>query len=465
MSTPDPDRPYDVLVIGAGPAGTAAAVRAAELGARVAVVEGRRTGGTCVNTGCVPTRVLAKTARFLREIRTAGAYGIDVADYSVSWPRTVAKVREVVDKVHDAKADPERLARAGAELFLEGRARFVDPHTVELADSGRRLRADQVVLCVGGRSRRLPVPGAGLAHVPEQVLDLPDVPRRVAVVGAGNTGAQLVTVFSAFGAEVSLLDVAPDILPGQDASIAEVVRASFDADGVDVRTGIETVTGLERHEDGIRLGWRDRDGENSRAVDVVVMSTGWPADTEGLGLDAAGVETDGSAVPVDEYLRTNVEHVYAAGDANQQAMLVQAAHVEAEAAARNAVLGPTARAPHHLMPSGGFTDPDYAGVGLTEQAARERDREVVVATVRYADVERPIIDDREEGFLKLVADRRREVLLGAHAAGEAAVEVIQSVTTAMAAGADVATLTRVEFAYPTYSAVIGEAARALLARP
>ncbi len=458
------DRPtaYEVLVIGAGPAGTAAAVRAAELGASVAVVEGDRTGGTCVNTGCVPTRVLAKAARFLRDVRSASSYGIDVGEAVVDWGRTVARVRQVIDEVQTAKDDPGRLSDLGVELFLEGRARFVDPHTVELADSGRRLRADTVILCVGGRSRRLPVPGAELAYVPEGILDLSEVPARLAVVGAGNTGAQLVTNFSAFGSQVALLEVAPRILMSTDEDIARVVHASFEDDGVRVRTGIETVTGLERVDGGaVRLGWVDDDGEHHEEFDAVIMSTGWPAATEGLGLEAAGVRTAGPAIPVDAYLRTNVPHIYAAGDANQQAMLVQAAHVEAEAAAKHAVLGATRRSDHVLLPSGGFTDPDYAGVGLTEARAREQDPGVVVATVRYAEMERPLIDGRDEGFLKLISDRRREVVLGAHAAGESAVEVIQAVTTAMAAGVHVSTLGTVEFAYPTYSAIIGEAARRL----
>jgi len=141
---------------------------------------------------------------------------------------------------------------------------------------------------------------------------------------------------------------------------------------------------------------------------------------------------------------------------------VQAAQFEGEAAAENAVLGASVRAPHRLLPAGGFTDPDYAGVGLTEEQARDRDPACVVATVRFADLDRAVIDDRERGFLMLIADRRRELILGAHAVGENAVEVIQSVTTAMAAGIDVATLAGVRFAYPTYSAVIGMAARALL---
>ena len=456
---------YDVLVIGAGPAGTAAALRAAELGAAVAVVEDRRTGGTCVNTGCVPTRVLAKTARLMREVRTADAYGITVTQETVDWRTTVARVRSTVDRVLAAKDDPGRLAAAGVDLLLEGRARFVGPHEVELAGTGRRLRADSVVICVGGHSRRLPVPGAELATVPEHVLDLPEVPRRLAVIGAGNTGAQLVTVFSSFGSQVTLLEVAPRVLAQADAAVSADIERAFTEQGVRVVTAVETVVSLARTDLGIALTWRHGDEDHVGTFDVVVMATGWPASIEDLGLEAAGVRAERGRIPVDEYLRTNVGHIYAAGDANGQAMLVQAAGSEAEAAARNAVLGPTRRASHHLLPAGGFTDPDYADVGLTEDEARERDPGCLVAHVPYAGMERAIIDDRAQGFLKLIADRRRELLLGAHAVGESAVEVIQAVTTAMAAGVDVATLAKVEFAYPTYTAVIGVAARQLLAQP
>nr|WP_297428029.1 NAD(P)/FAD-dependent oxidoreductase [uncultured Actinotalea sp.] len=473
---------YDVLVIGAGPSGTTAALRAAELGARVAVVESGRAGGTCVNTGCVPTRVLAKTARLVREVRTAGDFGITVDEPGIDWPATAARVRSTVDRVREAKHDEDRFAAAGVDV-LRGRARFVSAHEVEIRPSGapdgdpapdggsapdgaaRRVRAESVILCVGGHSRRLPVPGAELATMPEEVLDLPAVPGRVAVVGAGNTGAQLVTIFNAFGSEVTLLEVAPRILAPSDPDVSDHVARAFREQGVHVGTGIETVERLERTDDGIRLVWRADGGTRDVVVDAVVLATGWPAALEDLDLEAAGVRTDKGRIPVDEYLASNVGHIYVAGDANGMAMLVQAANSEGEAAARNAVLGTTVRAPHRLLPAGGFTDPDYADVGLTEPEARERDEHCVVALVEYASLERPVIDDRTRGFLKLIADRRREYLLGAHAVGENAVEVIQAVTTAMAAGVDVATLAQVEFAYPTYSAAIGVAARRLLEAP
>lgn len=465
-STPDPTTDaadgYDVAVIGAGPAGTAAALRAAELGARVVVLEAGRVGGTCVNTGCVPTRVLAKTARLMRETRSADDYGIVVDEPRVDWSAVVARVHERVDAVRSIKREAERFAEAGVDLVHEGRARFADEHTLVL-DSGRRIRAESILVCVGGHSRRLPIPGAELATVPEDVLSLTELPGRVAVIGAGNTGAQLVTVFRSFGAEVTLLDVAPRVLMASDAAISRAIADALTRNGVDVRTGIDTVERLDRQDDGsIRLTWRQDDAGRSVDVDVVVMATGWPADVEDLGLSNAGVEVERSAIPVDRYFRTIVPHILAIGDANGRDMLVQAAQFEGEAAAENAVLGANRRTPHHLLPAGGFTDPDYAGVGLTEEQARDRDPACVVATVRFADLDRAVIDDRENGFLMLIADRRRELVLGAHAVGENAVEVIQSVTTAMAAGIDVSTLAGVRFAYPTYSAVIGNAARALL---
>ena len=454
---------FDVVVIGAGPAGTAAALRAAELGASVAVCESDRLGGTCVNTGCVPTRVLAKTARLMREIRTAAAYGISVSERPLDWSTTVARVRQTVDRVRSIKSEATRFADAGVELILEGRARFLDASTLKM-ESGRRVTADAVLVCVGGHSRRLPVPGAELATVPEHVLDLPSVPVRLAVIGGGNTGAQLVTVFRSFGSAVTLLDVADRVLATSDESVSHAVADAFVEQGVVLRLGIDGIDGLHCASDGsIMLTWRENGQDISSSFDAVIMATGWPADIGDLGLENAGVVTSRASVPVDAYFRSSVPHIFAVGDANGRDMLVQAAQFEGEAAAENAVLDANRRIPHHLLPAGGFTDPDYAGVGLTEIDAQRRDELCVVTVVPYSLLDRAVIDDRQRGFLKLIADRRRELILGAHAVGENAVEVIQSVTTAMAAGIDVATLANVRFAYPTYSAVIGIAARALLA--
>lgn len=458
----DIDR-YDVVVIGAGPGGTAAALRAADLGARVVVLEAARLGGTCVNSGCVPTRVLARAARLIRDARSAHEHGVVVGDVSLDWRVTVDRVHARVDEVRAMKAEAERFAAAGVDLVQEGRARFVDQHTVEL-DSGRRIAGDSILVCVGGHAKRLPIPGAELAVLPDEVLDLPALPDRVAVIGGGNTGAQLATVLAAFGAHVTLLDLAPRILMPSDADISAEIARSFVERGVDVRCGIDGVSRLSRSGSGaIDLVLVEDGEERTLEVDGVIMATGWPADVADLGLEHAGLQVERGAIPADDYLRTAVPHIFAVGDANGRDMLVQAAQFEGEAAAENAVLGASVRAPHRLLPAGGFTDPDYAGVGFTEAEARERDAQCVVATVHYDAVDRAVIDDRDAGFLKLVVDRSRSTVLGAHAVGESAVEVVQALTTAMAAGVRVQTLAEVRFAYPTYSAIIGMAARAVLA--
>jgi pyruvate/2-oxoglutarate dehydrogenase complex dihydrolipoamide dehydrogenase (E3) component len=453
------DYAFDVLVIGGGPAGMAAATRAAELGARTAVVERSALGGTCVNSGCVPTRVLAKTARLFREVRTAYDYGIVVDEPSVDWDKTVRRVRATVARVLEAKGYGPTMERLSIEL-IEGDAELTGEHSVMVA--GREVTAASIILCIGGSGRRLPIEGADHAVLPHEVLDLEKLPGTVAIIGGGHTGAQMTTIFDALGAQVLLLDLAPRILMTEDDDVAASVTAGFTGKGVQVETAIGGIDSIRPEDGGLNLTWQ-RDGEpRSQSVDAVIMAAGWPANLAGLGLDAAGVTTARSFIPVDEYLRSNVPHIFVAGDANGSSMLVQAAVFEGETAAENAVLGATRTTPHHLLPEGGFTDPDYAGVGLTETKARERDAECHAVTVPYAAVERPIIDDREQGFLKLVVDRRRELILGAHAVGENAVEVITAIASAMAAGTDLATLARVKFAYPTYSAVIGHAARAAL---
>lgn len=452
---------YDVIVVGAGPAGSMAAMHALDLGARVAVVDKQRTGGTCTNTGCVPTRVLAKTARLLRDIRGADAYGIQVSDPTVIWPQTLARVKQVITDVQGNKAVPDKIRAAGGELFLEGAASFVSPHEIQLADSQRTLRADSIILCIGGHSRRLPIPGIEHVLYPEDILELESLPRSVAIVGSGYTGVQLVTVMNAFGAEVTLLEMLPNVLPSADQAVGEVLRAGFEQRGVRVVTGIKGVERIERAGDERRLIYTSDDQQHTVVCEAVFLCAGWPASIEGLGLERAGVASERGYITTNRYLQTNVPHIYVAGDANGQGMLVQGAHFEAYVAAENAVRGPSLEFEHGLLPNGGFTDPDHAGVGLTEAQAHEQKLDVAVAVAQYADLDRAIIDNQTAGFLKLIVDRQSELVIGAHAAGENAVEVIQAVATAMAADAKVSTLAGVELAYPTYTALIGAAASQL----
>ena len=453
---------HEVLVIGAGPAGMAAALHAGSLGARVAVVERDLTGGTCTNTGCVPTRVLAITARLLRDIRGASAYGIEVSQPSLTWSRTTERVRRVIEDINANKRFLERLQEVNGEIFFEGSACFTSPNSVRLSDSGRELEADRIIVCVGGKARRPPIPGVELCITPEELIEQPSLPRSVVIVGSGYTGVQVTTILNAFGSDVTLLETAPTILPIADTDVSRALRASFERQGVRVMTGVERVDQIESSGDrSRRLSFTHGGQLQEIECEAVILCVGWPAALEGLGLEKIGVELERGFIKVDEYLRTNLPQIFVAGDANGRDMLVQGAEFEARTAAENAVRGPSTTFDRSLLPSGGFTDPDHAGVGVTEARARQDGLDCLIAVAEYAQLDRAIIDNRTAGFLKLIADRHTDLILGAHAAGEHAVELIQAVAMVMAAHGTASSLIGVRLAYPTYSAIIGEAARRL----
>jgi pyruvate/2-oxoglutarate dehydrogenase complex dihydrolipoamide dehydrogenase (E3) component len=453
-----------LIVIGGGPAGVTAALRASELGATVTLIEGGALGGVCTNDGCVPTRVLAQAARLARNPRQFADYGLTPVAPQVDFRRLLDKAQEVVYTMHEKKQLLSHLAEAGVETCVDrGPAHFIDAHTVELGD-GVRLTADKFILCAGGRARKLPIPGAEHTLTHSDVWSLRALPAKVAIIGAAATGCQLASIFNTFGVEVHLLDLAPHILPGEDAAVSTQITTAFARRGLHVYAGIGGVKSVERTAAGLVLTYFADDAEQQVYVDAVIQAVGWPGNADRLNLAAAGVAVERSYVVVDDYLRTTTPHIFAAGDINGRMMLVQSASHEARIAAENAVLGPTQRTDHQIVPHGGFTDPEYASVGLTEEAARTR-HQVVVAEVAYADLDRAVIDGRTEGMCKLIVDADDGSLLGAHVVGEQALEIVHIVAAGMASGMTAAQLAALEIAYPTYTAVLGLAARRVLAEP
>jgi pyruvate/2-oxoglutarate dehydrogenase complex dihydrolipoamide dehydrogenase (E3) component len=457
VASPSTDT-LDVLVVGGGPAGVIASLRAARLGARTALITRDEFGGMAANDGPVPVRTLAHAARLTREARQLPRYGIAAVEPTLDYVRLLARVDEVTEDVRKHSLLRDDLAAAGVAVHEgAGPARFIDPHTLESED-GTRLRADKIILCTGGTSRPLPVEGVELTATHSDAWHLSAAPASLLVIGAGATGVQVASIFNAFGSHVTLVEVAPRILMSEDEDVSKVVSAGLAGSGVQVVEGAGAIERFERCAAGVRLVYSATGTAHSLEATIAVIAAGWVAATKELNLEGAGVRTDQRGyIEVDGGLRTAAPHIFAAGDAIGRAMVVHEAVRDGLAAANNAVLGTTTSLPTDVSPIGSFTDPEYASVGLTEAAARKA-HDVAVATVPFASLPRPIIDGRTAGFCKVIADRRSHRILGCHIVGERAVELAQVAATAMAAEMRVEQLALVPYSFPTYANALGRAA-------
>ena len=449
---------FDVIVLGAGPAGVLAALRAAELGARTALVTTAEFGGMAANDGPVPVRALAFAAQLMRDARELPRYGITVSEPVLRYDQLLARVREIVNDVSTHSTLRERIDALGVTVYEHvGAARFIGPHAIE-TESGLRLEAPKFIVCTGGVSRRLSIPGFEFTHTHSEAWKLTGVPPSMLVVGGGNTGVQIAAMFHAFGSEVQLFERGPRILPSADETIAAAVTAGLRESGVVVRERFGAITSFEKTPTGVRMNFHDGRRDQSAEAALVVVAAGWVADTARMNLDAAGVELDPrGSVKVDRFLRTAAAHIFAAGDVTGRLMLVPGAIEDGFVAATNAIRGPTLPLPGRVTPSGSFTHPEYAEVGLTEGKARET-HDVVTTLVPFEAAVRPIIEGRTFGFCKLVADRGSCRILGCHVVGERAVEIAQLAAVAIAADMRVDHLARVAVSFPTYAEVLVHAA-------
>jgi pyruvate/2-oxoglutarate dehydrogenase complex dihydrolipoamide dehydrogenase (E3) component len=448
----------DIVIIGAGPAGLVASLRAAELGARTVLVTRGEVGGMAANDGPIPVRTLAQAARLLREARQLGQYGISVSEPILDYPRLLARTREVVEQVREHSTRREQLEKMGVTIHDKaGTARFIDQHTIE-TERGLRLRADKIILSAGGTSRRLPIPGFEWTATHSDAWSLTAVPPSMIVVGAGATGVQVASIFQAFGSQVQLFQAGPRILPTEDEDVSAVMATAFREAGMIVRENFGAIESFEKTPGGVRMFFTKDGARDSAEAAIAVVAVGWVADTAGLNLAAAGVETNARGyVQVNEYLQTSTPNIFAAGDITGRLMLVPQAVHDGFVAATNAAQGAKTTLGEQVSPLGSFTEPEYAQVGITEAKARET-QDAVVARVNFDETARTIVDGRTTGFCKLIADRKTGKILGCHVVGERAVEIAQVVAIAMAGGLPVDKMAMVPLSFPTYAGILARSA-------
>ena len=456
---PQPADRYNLVVIGAGPAGMVAAHAAAALGAKVALIERELLGGDCLNIGCVPSKTIVRTSRLYAEMRSAEHYGAQIpADIRVDFAAVMQRMRRVRARI--SRVDSiERLSAAGVDVFF-GEARFTA--TDALTVDGARLRFRKAMIATGARPDTPSIPGlveAGFL-TNENVFDLTELPRRLLVIGGGPLGCELAQVFCRFGAKTTIAQDMPLFLPKEERDAAQILSEAFARDGIEVRLNTQAVR--VRVEDGQKLvDLVSDDYKSTVAVDAILTGTGRLPNVEGLNLEAAGVECDAiTGVRVNDFLQTSNPRIYAAGDACLEHKFTHTADASARIVVQNALFLGRQRLSALTIPWCTYTDPEIAHVGLYVRQARDQNIPVKTFTIPMHDVDRAIADGEETGFAKVHVKERTDRILGATVVASHAGDMINEITLAMVAGIGLRTLARVIHAYPTQAEAIRQAADA-----
>lgn len=460
-----PRDPYDLIVVGGGPAGYVGAIRAAQLGLKTALVEREKLGGTCLHVGCIPTKVLLHTAELLEEMRAGAEMGIHASEVRLDYAQLLRRKDRVVTTNFRGV---EFLMRKHGIAVFPGDGALLGPTRVRVAAvDGSEVSLDgrHILLATGSRPRSLP----GVTIDNQRILDnagalrLPAVPRSLAILGAGAVGTEFASLFAAFGTAVTLIEMMPTILPMEDEEVAAVVAKELGRRGVALRTGT-AVTGVTPTADGLRIALRAGPAEDAVDAEFALVAIGRAPVTEGLGLDAVGLAVERTGIPVDEQMRTAVPSISAAGDVIGGLLLAHVAYAEATVAVEAIAGQAPPRVDPLLMPRATYSIPQIASCGLTEREARERGHDVGVGRLPFTANARAAILGRREGLVKIVTDRTLGEILGIHMVGPDVTELLPETVLGKALEATVLEIGQTVHAHPTLSEAVKEAALAALGR-
>ena len=454
---------FDVVVLGGGPGGYAAALYGAAAGLNIAMVEEFRVGGTCLHKGCIPAKELLQTAEVLRTVRDAKEFGVDVGEPTLDLATSLARKQTVVDRLTKGL---ESLLKGRKVTVVPGTGTVVDAtaHHVKVSD-GTELTGDALILATGSATRSIPgfdFDGERILSS-DHVLTMDRVPGRVAIIGGGAIGCEFASYLADVGSEVTVLEALPSILPGVDKQVADVVARSFKKRHITVETGI-TVTGYDAGET-LTLHAHRGDETGDLEVDAIIVSVGRRPRSEDLGLEGSGVGVDARGfIEVDDHLRTAVAGVYAVGDVVATPALAHVGFAEAIVAIKTILGEDVAPVDYDRVPWGIYCHPEVAFTGLTEQAAIDRGYDVETSVHRFLGNSRAILIGETDGMVKIVAEKGTGVIIGVHIAGPWATELIAEGYLAVNWEATASDLGALIHAHPTLSELFGESALALTGR-
>jgi dihydrolipoamide dehydrogenase len=464
-----PSNSYDVVVIGAGTGGYVAAIRAAQLGLTVAVVEKQKAlGGTCLIWGCIPTKALLEHAHALKVVQNAQEWGVVIPDSTPAINMTQVHTRK--DKVVSGLTKGiEFLFKKNKIAWIKGTAQLAGPGTINIVDGDKQtLQAREIVVATGSAPRS--VPGIEIDHkriiTSDEAIHLPQVPKSLIIMGSGAVGVEFASIYRRFGSEVTVIELLPRLVPAEDEAISTELEKSFRKQGIKCLTGTK-VTKAVAGANGVELEAQGSDGKTQTlSAELLLVAIGRGPATAGLGAEAAGVAMERGYIKVDEFYRASVPHISAVGDV---ITMGKGAHPQlAHVSSMEGILVAERLAGQHVrplnydhVPACTYCDPEIGSVGLTEAEAKERGFDVRVGSFPFGVLGRARMAGETEGFVKIVADRKYDEVLGVHMIGPRSTELVAEAVLALRLECTVEELIKTIHAHPTFSEAVGEAAHAV----
>lgn len=447
---------FDLVVLGSGPGGYVAAIRSAQLGMKTAIVERSDIGGVCLNWGCIPSKALIRNAEVVGLFKHAEDFGITAENVKFDFSKAVDRSRQVVKKLTTGVSF--LLNKNGVEV-VNGNGVLLDPGTIEIQGTDRTLTADKIIIATGARPRAIPtLPIDGKVVIGSQeALETREVPPRVVIVGAGALGAEFAYVWRSYGAEVTLVELMPRLVPTEDAEISQHLERSFRRQGIKSITGA-SVESIEINDGVARVTVKSESDTTEIECEKVLVAVGTQGNIDGIGLESAGVSTERGFIPVDDHMETNVPGVFAIGDVTGRLLLAHVASAQGVTAVEHMAGLEPPELDYELMPRATYCKPQIGSFGLTEAQAREKGRDVKIGRFQLAANGKALGLGEPEGMIKLVLDAEIGDILGAHMIGAEVTELLGELSMAKLLESTNKELGWLVHPHPTISETIKEAA-------